>query len=681
LPRPKLNTRQQVILLIALVAMTAIVAAVNWAGRRKADLYGPTVIAKATDGRIWLALNHELHVLEPNGVSIRRTPVRALGIEPPIAALAPGADGAMVVGSRETGLLHVIDANGVPHATIDPAAGRGRRLFGAFHLLPLPDAQGWVVADTSNHRVLHLGIDGRVLKSYGSTDGRPGVLHFPNGLAPGEAGNFVLVDTNHHLVVTLTPSLEPVRKRTFVAQADRGYVWPALIATAPDGARFVSIMANGMERGRVFKYDREGNRLLELALPALADPSGLLVRAEDVLVSDQQGLAIRRFGLDGSSLGTFGDESLQAALRDVERKRALYRTTITGGQVSLVGILIVLLLFLRRERQTQESLGATYALQVTEYRKPGRLRVLSYSIWVALRVAFVFLAVNLAANIALWYVSRRVMTWPMLAEDGLYFLLLVVAPCAVGVWHFDQNLEAGNYRDIMNFGAQTLLRRLGAKLDGLLRSGERIEQLAVSATVLGRVRLLLLTPERFLVLTLRVNLRDLARAQELPRRVVSRATARKNSVPYILRLVGILSTTSVEVEVAGTRRAFPVLDPLAARELAEALSLTRIGAGADAACWRDVLVQPRAEAGIIVPLGLSAFLPGLGQLRQERLGMGILFLLCAAIWALQTMRPLIAMVRKTAEVHPAAPLIAVAGYAVIWSISLLDTYLAARADA
>ena len=35
---------------------------------------------------------------------------------------------------------------------------------------------------------------------------------------------------------------------------------------------------------------------------------------------------------------------------------------------------------------------------------------------------------------------------------------------------------------------------------------------------------------------------------------------------------------------------------------------------------------------------------------------------------------------STAEVHPALPVVAAGGYAFIWSLSLLDTYLAARAE-
>lgn len=81
----KLTDRQKGILLVALVATLGIVVAINWASKRVTDLYGPTVLAQASDGRVWLVLNHELHVLDRHGTQVRRFPVRALGISPPVA--------------------------------------------------------------------------------------------------------------------------------------------------------------------------------------------------------------------------------------------------------------------------------------------------------------------------------------------------------------------------------------------------------------------------------------------------------------------------------------------------------------------------------------------------------------------------------------------------------------------
>ena len=684
MPILRLTERQKLILLVALLATLGIVVAINWASRRVADLYGPSVLAQATDGHVWLLLNHELHVLDRHGTSLRRIPVRTLGISPPIAALAPAPEGAMIVGSRETGLLHVVDASGALRATVDPAAAGRGRLFGAFHLLPLPETRDLLISDTSNHRLLRMSKDGRFLQSYGSTDSQPGALHFPNGLALDRQGRVLLVDTNHHSIRAFTPDLQAIPAGGFTAQSDRGYVWPALIAVSPDDARFVSIMADGMERGRVFKLSPEGARLVELPLPASADPSGLLVRSDDVLVSDQFGLAIHRFDLDGRLLGTFGDPSLDAAYREIEQLRGLYRKTISGGQLFLIAMLAVLTLLLRRERRSQERLGASIAVQAVEHAKPGFFRLYSFSFWATLRICFVILALNVVANLVLWNVTRP-FSLPLLAAATLDFLLVVALPCAVGVWHFDRMLRAGKYSHILNFSAQKLLRRLGGALQTLMQRDEPIEQLAIVGNVLERVQLLVLTPRRFLVLTLRANLRTLSRAQEILRVTVSKASTSVREVPFLHRLVGRLNTTALKVEIARTTHVFPVIDPVAAGELSRALSLTAKSAGAGVAHLRDIpfegaSVERGGRAGLVMALLLSVIFPGLGQLRQQRLGIAMITFVCVASWVLQMMGPLIAIVRRTSEVHPILPVVAVAGYAFIWGVSLVDTYLAARAE-
>src|SRR5262245_7358795 len=591
MPKPKLSERQKAIFLVALVATLGVVLAVNWASRRLTDLYGPSVMAQASDGRVWLLLNHELHVLDRYGTSMRRIPVEALGIAPPVADLAPAPDGAVWVGSRETGLVHLVGANGALRDTLNPAAAGGMRLFGAFHILPLTGTQDLIVSDTSNHRVLRLGKDGRVLRSYGSTDGKAGTLNFPNGLALDGEGRILLVVTNHHLVRAFTQDLAPVDGAGFPAQADRGYIWPALIGVAPEGSRFVSIMRNGMERGRVFKLDSAGKRLAELELPESADPAGFLVRADDVLVSDQNGLAVHRDGIDRASLGKFGDESLETAYREVEALRKLYRRTIADGQIFLVLMLIPMLFLLRRERRAQERLGASLAAQVVEHAKPGFFRRFSFSFWMILRCCFVILALNVIANFVLWNVGRATSNLSLML---LEFLLLVVLPSAVAVWHFDRMLRAGKYGDILDFGAQSLLRRLGAELQNLLQPGEPIERLALDGNAFGRVKLLALTPKRLLVLTLRASLRHLSRVEDVPRIAVSRASVRASRVHLLLRLLRKMSTTALDVHIGAARTAFEVLDPRAAESLAQALSSTANGAGAGVAHLRDVPIEGAA---------------------------------------------------------------------------------------
>jgi len=106
-------------------------------------------------------------------------------------------------------------------------------------------------------------------------------------------------------------------------------------------------------------------------------------------------------------------------------------------------MLAVLLLFLRKERRSQERLGASLAVQAVEHPKPGVLRRFSFSFWAALRVCSSYSPSTLSPNLILWNVARPFSSL-LLAALVLNFLLVVVLPCAIGVWHFDRMLRAGN---------------------------------------------------------------------------------------------------------------------------------------------------------------------------------------------------------------------------------------------
>jgi len=680
-----LTERQKLVLLGALVAILAIVVAINWAGRRKADLYGPTLLAQASDQRIWLLSNHELFILAPSGATLRRVPVRDLGIATPLAALAPLPDGAILVGSRESGLVHIVGADGTMRATIDPSGAGERRLFGAFHLLPIPGSDDIIAADTSNHRVLRIARTGRILNAFGSTDGRPGALHFPNGLSLDAAGRVLLVDTNHHTVRAFTVALEPLPTPGFAVRGERGYRWPALVAAASEGAMFVSVMGHGMERGRVFKFDAEGRRLRELALPATADPQGLIALADGALVSDQVGLAVHRYALDGSYAGEFGDETLAAAHDDVARLRRLYPAVIHGGQASLVVVLIGLLLVLRRERAGHEKRGAELVKLATDHPRPGPFRLYSYSLWFLLRIGFVVIALNGILNILLQHLMPRRFDWAAFLETQAWVLAFFAAVCAVAVWHFDRMLRAGRYSGILASVTQRLLRRLGAQLEGVLQPDETVEELALAGSLFGKVQLLVLTRDRLLVLTLRATLRELARVQEAPRAAISSAALTRSDVPFWLRLLGVLRAVTVEIAIGPERHRFAVLDPLAAERLTAALAATAKGAGAGIA-HLDELRLPGVQAPVPGPgrlaisMLLSAILPGLGQLYQQRLAIGVFWLLAAGSVILQFMQPVIATLRKTMEVHPNLLVVAAIASLFVWGLSLLDTYFFGRAE-
>src|SRR5260221_9753274 len=87
-------------LLPLLLLVVAMVSLANWAGARKATTYGPTLMAEASDGRLWLVIDEDIFIADAGGAVVGRVDVETTRIERPITALAPVPGGMMLVGSR-----------------------------------------------------------------------------------------------------------------------------------------------------------------------------------------------------------------------------------------------------------------------------------------------------------------------------------------------------------------------------------------------------------------------------------------------------------------------------------------------------------------------------------------------------------------------------------------------------
>src|SRR5882672_7930522 len=99
-------------LLPFLLLIVAMVSLVNWAGARKATTYGPTLMAEASDGRLWLVINEDIFIADASGAVVGRVDVERTHIERPITALAPMPRGGMLVGSRALPRWYEVDAKG-----------------------------------------------------------------------------------------------------------------------------------------------------------------------------------------------------------------------------------------------------------------------------------------------------------------------------------------------------------------------------------------------------------------------------------------------------------------------------------------------------------------------------------------------------------------------------------------
>jgi sugar lactone lactonase YvrE len=150
-----------------------------------------------------------------------------------------------------------------------------------------------VVSDANNHRVVVLGLDGRLLNSFGTgtrAGGSDG-LNVPGGLAIDGEGYIYVVDTLNGRVVKLTPEAAFVRDFARLADTAGSLARPKGVAVDAAGRIFVS---DGLQAAiEVFDADGEylgviGRRDAED--PALGSvfeaPSGLELTGDRMLVVD-----------------------------------------------------------------------------------------------------------------------------------------------------------------------------------------------------------------------------------------------------------------------------------------------------------------------------------------------------------------------------------------------------------
>jgi DNA-binding beta-propeller fold protein YncE len=149
------------------------------------------------------------------------------------------------------------------------------------------------VADSRNHRILHIGADGALLQEWGTFadiaqgDAPVGTFFEPWGIAVGPDGSVYVTDTWNHRVQKFTEEGQPVTSWGQYGQpfpedpASKSYFWgPRGIAIDTEGRVFVADTGNK----RIAVFDEDGNFLTEFGSGGL-DP-GQFDEPVGVAVSD-----------------------------------------------------------------------------------------------------------------------------------------------------------------------------------------------------------------------------------------------------------------------------------------------------------------------------------------------------------------------------------------------------------
>jgi DNA-binding beta-propeller fold protein YncE len=166
------------------------------------------------------------------------------------------------------------------------------------------------VADSRNHRILHIASDGSLLHEWGSfadqqTGEAPiGTFYEPWGVAVGPDGSVYVTDTWNHRVQKFTKDGEPVKMWGQYGQPlpdvaeSKSFFWgPRGIAVNSEGQVFVADTGNK----RIVIFDKDGNYLAEFGTAGLDagqfdEPVGVALAADGtVYVTDTWNQRVQSF--------------------------------------------------------------------------------------------------------------------------------------------------------------------------------------------------------------------------------------------------------------------------------------------------------------------------------------------------------------------------------------------------
>jgi len=174
-------------------------------GSGPGEFLDPRDVALSEDGeRIFVADtgNHRVQALGRWGVP--RFATGSYGTangrfrSPSCVALLPGER--LIVCDSQNNRLQVLGPDGAFLQVLRPLQGPALSL--PYHAQVSPGGTVWV-ADSQNHRVVHMTQEGRVLWTFGAFGSEPEEFRFPMGLAPGGPGEVWVVDSGNRRLVRL----------------------------------------------------------------------------------------------------------------------------------------------------------------------------------------------------------------------------------------------------------------------------------------------------------------------------------------------------------------------------------------------------------------------------------------------------------------------------------------------
>jgi hypothetical protein len=682
--------------LVAVIALIAagVVGSV-WGTIEAEKIDGPSRLVQEENGNIWLVFDRNVFRLDQEG-SVRQTiPFEALGVERAVADLVPDGAGGFWFGDMATKEISHYSETGTLTRGFAIKETSARNEHGTFKFVVHPDSGQVIVSDAIVHRLVVFDRAGEKIRTVGSDRNDIGQFHFPNDLRFGPDGLLYVADTNNHRIVRLDPAFSRVVDA--IKTSVPGWIWPTTFAFLPEGWLVVLNKDNDLRGGQLAFISPEGVVEKTTDFEDGADPEYIVVRSDDLLVTDRDRMEIVRFTHDGERLGYFGSQDLTTHFEELRSRRQSLLTMVSLSRIGLVvvlGGLVVVLAISRRNPAVRETTGDPL---------PNRfdIRPLPPDAPAAKgRVYLIASIVLLLAGLALWAAalfSRLHETANVQGVRWPFFLLVLLGYLGLlgAVFSFLFAAKHGVAISWASRYGQRMIARYGGVLTKLLARDEKIRLYsAIRISASHQELLLVLTTHRALMLYADALLWAPQRIREVDYGSIADVeveTPKQAGKVFRSMTPGALLT--IRLQESSTRLTYLIVDARLAESIkAEILErkqaargdfrgvreicprcLNTIGQGSErcARCLTRAMEPGRA-------LRLSLLFPGLGQFANNSVLKGVIFLAAGVLLLSAIAYPAMILFYGTSEVSALSILTPSIYLATLWAISAWDAHRSAR---
>lgn len=328
-----------------LVGMALSFAVLYYAGDRLGvDTLGPSEIARAPDGTVWVASHGSLHRFTEAGGRKQVLALGALGVGPVLSELLALSDGTLVL--AEAVPSRAYRCNPATRKCVAMTAMFGRIGAPEYALMVAVDEQRgrWYFSDNAKHRLILTDADGNVL----DVSAPRRVMH-PNELVVEKAGELMVVDTDHRRLVRIPVERDVFGPDLWEMKTDSpfsrpGRYLPMDLAQTPEGNWWVLVASEGMKDSDLILFGSDGKALKRVDLGPDSDPTRIVSVPGGLLVVDPTQATVTRVSAKDGSASPWGDAAFQAELDGVRASRSLWRNLRLAAQglivvIPLLGIL------------------------------------------------------------------------------------------------------------------------------------------------------------------------------------------------------------------------------------------------------------------------------------------------------------------------------------------------------